>query len=315
MRTSRMSLSKAALEAVDRGAQPLDLGGEVLELATAHERAAFRGGVIGQGLAHAAGRVELPACKRAYGAADTLRGHVAERARELLFSVPAQVLGEVAQLIGELARARNTIQRNDRFRLGSARLDAAAGADGQAQRGKERRPQLGRAPGEALEALARPALAIQQLVQQKAKGHRGGGLCRGEGVAQCICWMPARSQPLEPSAGLTRFHTSSKPTGSVPGVSRTMPEKRTLAQCWSRSVASSSRSAFSATTSVCWCAPWLSVRSSSYISRVVNSRMSSSRPESFATCSLMKFIFAARRKPAASKPAGTRASAATTAPL
>src|SRR3954471_5673401 len=118
--------------------------------------------------------------------------------------------------------------------------------------------------------------------------------------------MPASSQPLEPSAGLTRFQISSKPSGAFPGASRTMPEKRTLAQCWSRSVASSSRSASTVTTSVCCCAgrSATSLRSSSNISCVVNSRISSSFPRSFATCRRTKFSLAERRNPAVSKPAG-----------
>jgi hypothetical protein len=32
-------------------------------------------------------------------------------------------------------------------------------------------------PDMALEALARPAFTLEKLVEQKAKGHRGGGLC------------------------------------------------------------------------------------------------------------------------------------------
>src|SRR5689334_16748914 len=184
---------------------------------------------------------------------------------------------EVAHLIGERRGARNTVQRDEGAGLRTARLDAAVGADREALCRQQRQAHLDRLARERQEALERPALAREQLVEQKTKGHRGGGLCRGRGPAQCICWMPARSHPLEPSAGLTRFQTSSKPTGSVPGVSRTMPEKRTEAQCLPFSVASSSRSAFSATTSVCW-PGCVSVRSSSNISRVVNSRISSSRP-------------------------------------
>ena len=55
-------------------------------------------------------------------------------------------------------------------------------------------------------------------------------------LVQCICWIPASSQPLEPSAGLTRFQTSENPSGAAPGASRTWPEKRTLAQCSAPSV-------------------------------------------------------------------------------
>src|SRR5438552_14615088 len=132
MRTSRISLSKAALEAVYRCAQPLEPSGEILELGAPHEGAAFGGGVIGQRLAYALRRVELPAPEGTHGAGDALGGDVADDPGELLLDFPAQVLGEVAQLVGELANARNTVQRNDRFRLGCARLDAAAGGDGEA---------------------------------------------------------------------------------------------------------------------------------------------------------------------------------------
>src|SRR6266446_3148849 len=127
----------------------------------------------------------------------------------------------------------------------------------------------------------------------------------------CICWMPASSQPLEPSAGLTRFQTSWNPSGAAPGASRSVPEKRTLAQCRSfpcwPSVVTSSRSASSDTTSVC-CATFTDVRtsllSSSNISCVASSRISSRLPASFAAWSLMKLSFAPRRKLTVSKPAG-----------
>src|SRR5581483_2768097 len=308
MRTRRASLIKARdplLELVERAAEAGDAGCELRQLGAAHDHPALIDDVGHQRLARARRGVALPAHEGAHAVADALRRHVAHQAREFLLDIRAQMAREVAQLIGKGARAADAAERNHRTRLGAARLDAAGGADLHAQRGKQRKAQLGRLAGKRHQPLARPALAVEKLVKQKAKGHRGGGLCRRSRVAQCICWMPASSQPLEPSAGLTRFHTSSKPTASVPGVSRTMPEKRTAAQCRSRSLASSSRSAFSATTSVC-CAPaGRSRRSSSNISRVVNSRISSSRPASFASCSLMKFIFAVRRKPAVSKPAGT----------
>src|SRR5439155_1144044 len=87
--------------------------------------------------------------------------------------------------------------------------------------------QLEALAGEGRESLARPGRGLEQMIQSKTKGHRVGGLFGRQAMPQCICWMPASSQPLEPSAGLTRFHTSSKPTGAVPGVSRTMPEQRT----------------------------------------------------------------------------------------
>src|SRR6266850_2667281 len=105
MRMSRRSLSKTALEAIDRCAQPLQLGGEIRQLVTAHQRAAFRGGVISQRLADASRGIELPARKRAQRAADALRRHVTDHARELLFGVPPQVRGEIAQLVGKVADA------------------------------------------------------------------------------------------------------------------------------------------------------------------------------------------------------------------
>src|SRR5256885_1161578 len=87
------------------------------------------------------------------------------------------------------------------------------------------------------ERLGEPRRAVEHMVREKRKGHRRGGLCAGQPRPQCICWMPASSHPEEPSAGLTRFQTSAKPTASLPGVSRSMPEKRTLAQYLSFSVA------------------------------------------------------------------------------
>src|SRR5512138_1219421 len=111
MRTRRRSLSKAALEAVDRCAQALDFGGEALELAAPDERPTLRRGIVGERLADATRRVQLPAGECADGAADALRGRIAEHARELLFDVPAQVLREIAQLIGEFAAAGNPLQR------------------------------------------------------------------------------------------------------------------------------------------------------------------------------------------------------------
>src|SRR5204863_1641871 len=252
IRTRRRSLNKAALETVDGCDELVHPGGELPELAAAQERPAIAGRVVAHGFAQAPPHVELPAAEGAQRAADALARDVAEDVRELLFEIPAQAFRQVAQLVGELAAAGDPLHGEDRVERGVAGLDAAALANSKAQGRKQRRSQLDAAPGEAREALARPAFPLEELVQQKAKGHRGDGLCRGRGLAQCICWMPASSQPLEPSAGLTRFHTSSNSTGSVPGASRTMPEKRTLAQCSSCSVASSSRSAFNATTSVCW---------------------------------------------------------------
>src|SRR5204862_533783 len=81
------------------------------------------------------------------------------------------------------------------------------------------RAQLEALAGEGRESLARPGRGVEQMIQSKTKGHRVGGLFGRQATPQCICWMPASSQPLEPSAGLTRVHTSSKPTGAVPGVS------------------------------------------------------------------------------------------------
>src|SRR5262249_11360224 len=157
-----------------------------------------------------------------------------------------EVARQEAQLIGERPRARDAGERNYRARRRAAGLHASVGCEPDAQRREQRQAQRPPPAGGRDEPPPRPPPPPPGGVEQKAKGHRGGGLWRGSRVAQCICWMPGRSQPVEPLAGFTRFHTSSKPTASVPGVSRTMPEKRTAAQCSPRSVASSSRSAFSA---------------------------------------------------------------------
>src|SRR5256885_6769146 len=90
MRTSRRSLSKAALQLCDGGAQPLDLDRETRQLAAAHERIALDRGVIGERLCHALRGVHLPARKRPQRAADALGGDVAHDAREFFLEVPAQ---------------------------------------------------------------------------------------------------------------------------------------------------------------------------------------------------------------------------------
>src|SRR5436305_1865523 len=91
MRTSRTSLSKAALQVIERRAQPLDLDREARQLAAAHQRIALDRGVIGERLRHALRGVNLPARKRPQHAADALGGHIAHEARELFLEVPAQV--------------------------------------------------------------------------------------------------------------------------------------------------------------------------------------------------------------------------------
>src|SRR5437762_3378179 len=104
MRTSRISLSKAALEAVYRGAQPFDLSRDILQLGAAHQLAALSGRVIGERFADTLRGVALPAAEGAGGADKALGCDVADEFGELLFCFPAQVLGEVAQLVGQLTR-------------------------------------------------------------------------------------------------------------------------------------------------------------------------------------------------------------------
>src|SRR2546430_6401326 len=133
MRTRRMSLSKALLDAVEGGAQPLHLGGEILQFGAAHECAALGRGVVRERLADAARRIQLPARQSARGVSDALRGDVADQARKLFLGVPAQVLGEVAQLVGKGAGSRDAVQRDDGGGLGPALLDATAGGDGEPQ--------------------------------------------------------------------------------------------------------------------------------------------------------------------------------------
>ncbi len=62
--------------------------------------------------------------------------------------------------------------------------------------------------------------------------------------------MPASSQPVLPSTGFDRFQTSSNGAGAAPVPSRIVPVNRTLAQCRSPSVTTSSTSAARVTTSV-----------------------------------------------------------------
>ena len=73
------------------------------------------------------------------------------------------------------------------------------------QRARFEREDLSRVGGEL---LARPVLAGQRPVHDP-RGERRGGLpsCH---VGITCCWIPATSQPVLPSTGFTRFHTSSK---------------------------------------------------------------------------------------------------------
>src|SRR5258706_9688288 len=149
MRTSRSSLSKAALQFSDRGAQALDVGGEAHELATAHERTALGGGVVGERLRQALRGVGLPARKRPQRAADALGGDIAHDAGELLLEVPAEVFLQEAQLIRQCALACHTFQRDDCAGLAAAGLDPAAGTDHESERRQERRTKIPRLPPQA----------------------------------------------------------------------------------------------------------------------------------------------------------------------
>src|SRR5207248_206928 len=160
MRTRRKSLNKAALEPIDGGAQPLELGGEAFELVASDKS------IVAQRLCHALRGIGLPPCERAHGAADALGGDVAHKAREFFLEIPAQVLRQIAQLVGEFALAGNAFQHYGRARLIAAGLDAPVGGDDDPHGRKKRRPKLGRLPDEMRETLARPAFAREELVQQ-----------------------------------------------------------------------------------------------------------------------------------------------------
>src|SRR5436190_9087178 len=175
MRTSRSSLSKAALQLGNRGVQPLDVGGEASELATAHERAAFGGGVIGERLRQALRGVGLPARKRPQRAADALGSDIAHDTGELLLEIPAEVFLQEAQLIRQCALAGHAFQRDDCAGLAAAGLDPAAGTDDQSERRQERRAKFRRLPDMARQALAGPALPGGKRGEEEAKGPRGGG--------------------------------------------------------------------------------------------------------------------------------------------
>src|SRR4051812_45383500 len=103
MRTSRTSLSKAALHFTESGKQLLDFGREARQLAAPHERIALNRGVIGERFCHALRGIYLPARKCPQRAADPLGGDVAHDARELFLEVPAQVFLQETQLISECA--------------------------------------------------------------------------------------------------------------------------------------------------------------------------------------------------------------------
>src|SRR5258706_6922640 len=165
MRTSRSSLSKAALQLFDGGAQALNVGGEAHELATAYERTALGSGVIGERLRQALRGVGLPARKRPQRAADALGGDISHDAGELLLEVPAEVFLQEAQLIRQRPLACHAFQRDDCAGLAAAGLDPAAGTDHESERRQERRTKFRRLPDMARQALARPALPGKKLVE------------------------------------------------------------------------------------------------------------------------------------------------------
>src|SRR4051812_10057510 len=169
MRTSRSSLSKAALQFSDRGAQALDVGGEPGELTAPHERATFGRDVIAKRLRQALRDVGLPARKRPQRAADALGGDIAHDAGELLLEIPAEIFLQEAQLIRQRALACHALQRDDCAGLGvrfdAAGLDPATGTDDQPERRQERRTKFRRLPDMARQALARPALPGEKLIE------------------------------------------------------------------------------------------------------------------------------------------------------
>src|SRR5690606_31159809 len=305
------------LEALDRIAQARHFDGEVLVLGAAHDEAALVGDVGGGRLGEPPRRVALPGEEPAQPLGDPVGGDVADQEREVVLEVPAQVPHEVEDRVGEARvagdldrpqqvllaaqqrRRRLGLRRDDERRrfVFARRLHAAVGLHREAQGRPRRSAQLERLPGEGREPLARPRLPVEDVIER-----RGERRLRFEGRPQCGCWMPASSQPLEPSRGLTRCQISPKGTGSPCGVSRTKPEKRTLAQCWGPSVATSRSSAWSSLTSVCCAVPpraTISGLSAANISSVVNSRITSRSAASLASWSLAKFTLAARRKPSA----------------
>src|SRR6185436_13592634 len=114
--------------------------------------------------------------------------------------VPAQVTRERCDLLrearvaGDLDRAQELLlaarQREQRAWAGlqrevrrfATRPDAPVVENRYAQRGKRQWRELDRLAGEAREALARPRLGGEQSIDEKAKGHRRGGLFAGQGV-------------------------------------------------------------------------------------------------------------------------------------
>src|SRR5690349_9905086 len=105
MRTRRKSLNKASLESLDGGAQPLEVRGKALQLVASDED------MVGQRLGYAPRGIGLPAAEGAHGGADALGSDIPHDPRELFLEVPAQVLRQVAQLVGQSAIAGHAFER------------------------------------------------------------------------------------------------------------------------------------------------------------------------------------------------------------
>src|SRR5207253_9201664 len=105
------------------------------------------------------------------------------------------------------------------------------------------------ASGERTQQFARRPFPPQQVVQALENGVGCESLQHGRPpMAQFSCWIPASSQPLEPSIGRDRFQTSSKRSSSP--LTFKFPENRTLARYSPAAVSIASRLAVSSITSV-----------------------------------------------------------------
>src|SRR5207249_1164240 len=188
-------------------------------------------------------------------------------------------------------------------------IEKAAARDREAQVRKWRTAKLERLAGKGSQALSRPRLLLQKMVQ----GCEGAALDHGVfprraplRADQLGCCIPASNQPEEPFTGLRMCQISSNGSAGALASSRIEPENRTLAQCSSPSVTTSRSAAFRVTTSVC-CAPECPAASSFSVlnmSSVVTWRSRARSPRSFACCRRWKLRRASFKKASTSKSAG-----------
>ena len=225
--------------------------------------------------------------RRARGPGDAVRGDVAEDLRQVLLDVPAQVArtgtaprSREARIALDVDRAQQLRprrapraasapgpERDDERRLASRALGAprAAAVRAMVKRsaGSGGARSSTRLAGERREALARPGLGVEQVVEsggERATRRRSCETKRPPWVAfgpsiraGSVHLLDAGELPAGRAArpAWRGSRPPRSPAARRPAPRASVPEKRTLAQCLSPSVTTSSRSALSVTTSVC----------------------------------------------------------------